>query len=61
MNIVKGVLRGTLSVQSALGKGTTFTMRFPKVTPMVHQAGQSAADLNDFHRVTGPADLSRAG
>ena len=61
MNIVKGVLGGTLSVQSVLGNGTTFTMRFPKVTPMVHQAGQSAADLNDFHRVTGPADLSRAG
>jgi hypothetical protein len=36
-------------------------MRFPKVTPMVHHASHSAADLNDFHRVTGPADLSRVG
>lgn len=53
MNIVKGVLGGSLSVQSALGKGTRFTVRFPKITPTVHHSGYSASDLNDFHRVTG--------
>lgn len=61
MNIVKGVLGGTLSVQSGVGKGTTFTLRFPKVTPMVTHSGLPAADLNDFHRVTRPVDLTRAG
>ena len=55
MNIVKGVLGGNLSVRSTVGKGTSFLLIFPRSTPMVNSSELPAADLNDFHRVTGPS------
>ena len=55
MNIVKGVLGGNLSVRSTVGTGTSFLLIFPRSTPMVNSSELPAADLNDFHRVTGPS------
>jgi hypothetical protein len=50
MNIVRGVLCGTLQVRSTAGQGTVFDLRFPKVTPMVNNPNWVGAGLDDFRQ-----------
>lgn len=47
LNIVTGVLGGTLAVSSELGKGTSFTLKFPLVAPNQAQNPRKARRLTD--------------
>lgn len=49
MNIVRGVLCGTLQARSTPGQGTIFELCFPKVTPLVMDPEWESSHLDHFH------------
>lgn len=50
MNIVRGVLCGTMQAHSTPAQGSVFELCFPKATPVVEDPDWESSHLGDFHQ-----------